>query len=151
MTRLSKRPPINVPILSSDSFSKEKEELCLLGWFRKTFCHEDEASHDAEEENPIDETACPVILSWVPVYHHGFSLRRKYKSWRANALQALIKECKRIDKHSRYPAFHGKEKYIDPKTIVSFNDDLGRKKETLAKVWNRTMAKLGYVKGNPEA
>lgn len=42
-------------------------------------------------------------------------------------------------------------KTIRRKSIVSFNDDPRNSKSTLARVWNRAMAKLGYVVGNPEA
>lgn len=155
MTRTSKRPPQKVPVLVSSDFCKESLKkgsvLCLVGWFRKIFCHEDEACYDARKENPDNKTINPVMLSWVPVPQSGFSLKKEYKSWRAKALQALIKECKKIDRHSQYPAFAKNEKYVDHLSILAFNDSLGRKKETLAKVWNRTMAQLGYVSGNPEA
>lgn len=156
MIRTSNRPPRTVPILSINdfcqmTFNDDEQRLCLLGWFRKAFCHEHKATEAAAAENPINKCSKPVILSWVPVLHYGFSLRREYKNWRANALQTLIKECKKVDKHSRYPVFSKKEEYINPETIMAFNDDTGRRKETLAKIWNRTMASLGYVKGNPKA
>lgn len=35
--------------------------------------------------------------------------------------------------------------------IVTFNDNPRVKKSKIAKVWNRAMALLGYVVGNPEA
>lgn len=36
-------------------------------------------------------------------------------------------------------------------SIPTFNDSSKTKKSTLARVWNRVMAKMGYVVGNPEA
>lgn len=35
--------------------------------------------------------------------------------------------------------------------VYSFNDDPRNSKQLLARIWNRAMAKLGYVVGNPEA
>lgn len=36
-------------------------------------------------------------------------------------------------------------------TIAGFNDNKENRLDLLAKIWNRAMAKLGYVVGNPEA
>lgn len=36
-------------------------------------------------------------------------------------------------------------------SVFHFNDSFIRTMDELAKVWNRAMAKLGYVVGNPEA
>jgi hypothetical protein len=35
--------------------------------------------------------------------------------------------------------------------VAAFNDEKYRKKSTIAKVWNKVMAKRGYTEGNPEA
>lgn len=37
---------------------------------------------------------------------------------------------------------------VDP---TQFNDSRRRPKSTIARAWNRAMARLGYVVGNPEA
>lgn len=50
---------------------------------------------------------------------------------------AIRRECKKICKRDC--------------GVLSFNDDPANSKQTLAAVWNRTMAKLGYVTNNPEA
>ena len=42
------------------------------------------------------------------------------------------------------------EDVIQHPSIASFNDDSQRPKTELARVWNKAMAKLGYVVGNPE-
>lgn len=39
----------------------------------------------------------------------------------------------------------------DSADIAYFNDDVGNTKTEIARVWNRAMAKLDYVVGNPEA
>lgn len=40
---------------------------------------------------------------------------------------------------------------INAKDIVAWNDNDHREKSEIARAWNRAMAKLGYVVGNPEA
>lgn len=40
---------------------------------------------------------------------------------------------------------------IHESDIADFNDDKKRPKTELAAVWNKAMARLGYVVGNPEA
>lgn len=35
--------------------------------------------------------------------------------------------------------------------IIAYNDNPRRHKKTIARTWNKAMAKLGYVIGNPEA
>lgn len=35
--------------------------------------------------------------------------------------------------------------------VITYNDAPRRKRATCAALWNRAMAELGYVKGNPEA
>lgn len=146
--------PRSVPILSAKDFCKkdnqQKGQNCLLGWFNKTFCMDDEAYLVAEKENPVNKDIKPIIMSWIPVKHKGISTKRKYKNWKTKALQALIKECKKVDKHSRYKSFSNSEYHIS-REINSFNDHDLRSHDTLARVWNRTMARLGYTENNPEA
>lgn len=55
--------------------------------------------------------------------------------------EILSYECIKASKKSKDNFYH----------IPGFNDSPKRSFETLAKVWNRFIARLGYVEGNPEA
>lgn len=151
--RTSDRAPESVPILEGSDFCKGNFMLengqitgCMLGWFRTAFCHEEIAMDFAERENPNDEYGEP---------EYGIATFGTYKNWRPRALQTIIKECKNVDKHAKFKSFYTQNKngrnFQNPDEVMSFNDDGDRRYDTLARIWNRAMAKLGYVEGNPEA
>ena len=145
--------PNSVPVLEASDFCKAKfrdsnnDTCCMLGWFRTVFCHEDVAAEKAETENPKD-----TIFGDKK---EGISTRKNYQDWRPQALQAIVKECKRVDKHSVNPQFSQfwsfDRNYYAADDIANFNDEEDRKLETLARVWNRAMSRLSYTEGNPEA
>lgn len=130
-TRTSKTEPRTVPVLTGDDFST----YSLADYFASTFCSLANAQRIAEGENKT-----------FGVSRSGVSNIRKYTDWRAQAIQALILECKRTDKHVQNNSFTRGigERFATYNNIKKFNNRSERHDATLARVWNRAMTRLGY-------
>lgn len=137
-TRTANYFPQTVPILSGQDFCQgsisSSEKFDMIGWFRNTFGSEAKAVAAATKENSGSKT--------------GISLRKQYDDFGARALQAIMIEARRVDKDSYSPSFYGK--LHGASEVTTFNDNMNRKSDTLARVWNRSMARLGYSVGNPK-
>jgi hypothetical protein len=149
MIRKAKTFPTTVPILEAADFCKgdfnKGETCCMIGWFREIFEGESKAEENAARENT------GMCTSGIRLY--GISLKKKYKHFGTQAMQALMIEAKRVDKDAQFRIFPSLDRntHYTSENLIEFNDYVGRKNESLARVWNRAMARLGYVEGNPEA
>lgn len=75
------------------------------------------------------------LIGWFDTYFDKLNLMN-----RVDTEELLRTECNRITKRKRGCL-----------GIAEFNDSKTRKTKTLARVWNRFIARLGYVVNNPEA
>lgn len=124
--------PLTVPILGPEdmhkgAFKGPKNTFCLLGHVEEAFCGG---------------------LHTDPMLDYKISnANRKARDLAQDTILSTIKEFK--DKLCGCPP--KENEYVPPISIPSFNDDPNTPLGLLAAIWNKAMAKLGYVRGNPEA
>lgn len=92
---------------------------------------------------------CRCLVAWIDsvVPYEGIirmDLCEVAFKRRTAMCKALVASIRTIPKFKNYRGH-------DTWCLVNFNDKLCRDKKIIARVWNRAMALLGYVEGNPQA